>query len=256
MDDVQAHNDAQEPAEDSGAPSSKVAASKLAGRPRGWLSKIFGRHAPLWVKLVRTPLLAMTALFTIDAAVLPHMPGRPLTRGEKEMLHEVYGDSINYPDVRIHQSQATDMFLHYIGADGITKGNVIYLTSDVGGVDVAASTDSYNRYVFVHEGGHVWQGQNGLMPNAFVMFTSNFHNLLPGGGKDHADYRYTLVAGKDLTEYNIEQQASIITEDFFGAQGSGLVMFNHDGTDYKQLKQGYDGALKNFRANPAYPRNR
>lgn len=69
----------------------------------------------------------------------------------------------------------------------------------------------------------MWQNRNGAMPNTFAAFAHDFSHLSPGRGA-HADCRYSVLGGKDLLEYNVEQQA------------------------------GDDATLRNFRANPSYPR--
>ncbi len=223
-------------------------------KPRGWLGKIFGRHAPLWVKLIRTPVLGLAAVMTIDTAVLPQMPGRALTPGEGTMLREVYGDSIDYARVRVHQSPAADVYLSIMGQTAVTKGNVIFLETATGTDDIAKSGDTYLQYTLTHEGGHVWQGQNGVMPNAFSRMALNLSRFLPGDDK-HGDYRYSVLEGKDLLQYNVEQQASIITEFHFLSKGLQDPLFNSDAkAKPADVKAGYEATLKNFHANPSYPK--
>ncbi len=93
-----------------------------------------------------------------------------------------------------------------------------------------------------------------MMPNMFVTFAHNFSHLIPGRDT-FADYRYSVLEGKDLLEYNVEQQTSIITEAHFSKNGKQPPIFNTD-TNVKDSERqaGYDATLRNFRANPSYPR--
>lgn len=76
------------------------------------------------------------------------------------------------------------------------------------GPNAYASTDT-DRYkaLLVHELTHVWQGQNGIFTTAYVA-NSAWHQVFSGS----AAYKYT--PGKNWSEYNVEQQASIV-EDWY-----------------------------------------
>lgn len=227
-----------------------------AKKPRGWLSKVFGRHAPWWVRVLRSAALLVATLGVIDGAVLPNLPGRPLTADEKTMLREVYRDSVDYSKMRIHHSALADAFLHVSNQTATTRGNVIFIETTPEKDNYASpKADYYMQYTLVHEVGHVWQGQMGLMPNPVSMAALNFSRLFPGGDR-HTDYRYDVTAGRDLLEYNIEQQASIITEFHFAAKQGMEPLFNSRGSLTPQQMDGYRATLKNFIANPAYPKNR
>lgn len=247
------HGDMDQPLADTAAKDTPKPAAK---KPRGWLSKVFGRHAPWWVKVIRSAVLLVGTLATIDGVVLPNMPGRPLTPDEITMLREVYKDSVPYDKLRVHNSPLADAFLHATNATATTRGNVIFIETTPEKDNYASpKSDYYMQYTLVHEVGHVWQDHNGLMPNVVSMAILNFSRLLPGADA-HTDYRYDVTRGKDLLDYNIEQQASIITEFHFASKQGMEPIFNNGGTLTPQQMDGYRATLKNFIANPSYPKNR
>lgn len=141
-----------------------------------------------------------------------------------------------------------------MGQTAVARGNVIFVESTPDKDDYSKSTDTYMQYALTHEAAHVWQEQNGVMPGVIMTFAHNIGHLLPHDDK-HADYRYSVLTGKDLLEYNIEQQASIITEAHFSAKQLMPPLFSLDqNATEQQLRAGYDATLQNFRVNPSYPR--
>jgi len=233
--------------------ASVTTANAMKAKPRGWLSKVFGRHAPWWLRIARTTVLAFAGLMAVDGAVLPNMPGRHLTAGEETMLREVYKDSVPYNEMRIHQSALADAWLNVTGQTAVARGNVIFVERTPDKDDYSKTSDTYMQYAITHETGHVWQDRNGVMPGIVATFVHKISHMT--GGDKHADYRYSVLEGKDLLEYNIEQQASIITEAHFSAKGLMPPIFNTDGKATEaQLKAGYEATLRKFRENPSYPR--
>jgi hypothetical protein len=82
------------------------------------------------------------------------------------------------------------------------------------------TTSNYRRRLLIHELTHVWQGQHGV-PLGYVL-NSAFHQTLTGitNGGDVAP-AYSYSTGLKWSQYNCEQQASIV-EDWFasGSQSS------------------------------------
>lgn len=226
-------------------------------KPKGWLSKIFGRKAKWWMKALRTTALIAGGLMATDRLVLPNLPGRPLTRDETAMLQDVYKDSVDFTKVRIHNSPLADVFLNWMGADAVARDNLIYMSTTMDMHNYGAkNAEPYIQYALTHEAAHVWQHQNGVMPNVFHMTALNIGRFFPGKDR-HEDYRYSVLEGKDLLQYNIEQQAGIITDFAFAAKGTMPAIFENNVNAPKQdVQAGYEATLKNFRANPSYPRNR
>jgi len=71
---------------------------------------------------------------------------------------------------------------------------------------------------------------------------------------DHKAYEYTLEAGKDILDYKIEQQASII-EDYYRVTYAGLpVHIGRMKNNYSDVKKDklFDKVLAKFITNPKY----
>ena len=220
------------------------------------IRKAVSPSAPIWVRAIRVVVLSAAALFGIDQAVLPNLPGRDLTKGESAMLREVFKDSVDYKKVRVHHSATADRILRWMGAEAVTHKNLIFMSQNACAKNYASCRDSYAKYVFVHEAAHVWQAQNGLMPGKLRMAFENYRRLVPGGDY-HKHYEYSLQERKPLTAYNVEQQASIITDYHMHVRrGEGEMAFLNLDTAESPAAQrkDYERTLGDFRRNPAYPR--
>lgn len=225
----------------------------MAGRV---LRKAVSPSAPIWVRAIRVVVLSAAALFGMDQAVLPNLPGRDLTAGETRMLREIFKDSVDYKKVRIHHSPTADRILRWMGAEAVTHKNLIFMSQSACAKNYASCRDNYPQYVFVHEAAHVWQAQNGLMPGPLRMAFENYRRLIPNGDY-HTHYEYSLQDGKPLTAYNVEQQASIITDYYMHVRkGSGDMAFlNLDAPANTDTRRNdYERTLAEFRQRPAYPR--
>ncbi len=225
----------------------------MAGR---MLRKAVSPRAPIWVRACRVVALSAAALFGIDQAVLPNLPGRDLTAGETKMLREIFKDSVDYKKVRIHHSAAADRILGWMGAEAVTHKNLIFMSQSACAKNYTACQDNDPKYVLVHEAAHVWQTQNGLMPGRLRMAFENYRRLIPNGDY-HKHYEYSLQQGKPLTAYNVEQQASIITDYYMHVRKgeADRAFLNLDvHKDAAARKKDYERTLADFRRRPAYPR--
>lgn len=225
---------------------------------RGSLGKAVSRKAPVWVKACRTLVLSAAALLGIDQVLLPNLPGRSLTDGETTMLREVFKDSVDYSKIRVHQSGTAHRWLNMQGAEGVTHKNVIIIRDNPCKNDYSACNDDYYKYVFMHESAHVWQSQNNLMPGTLTLAFENYRRLLPGD-KYHTHYEYKLSPDKPLTAYNVEQQASIITDYHMHIKtgASNRAFLNLDTHDSLLAERAaYERTLAPFHQNPSYPRHR
>lgn len=233
-----------------------VRQSNVLGKLRSGLAKAVSRKAPVWVKACRTLLLTAATLVGIDQVLLPNLPGRALTAGETAMLREVFKDSVDYNKVRVHQSAAATRWLDWQGAEGVTHKNVIIIRDNACKNDYSHCASDYHKYVFMHEAAHVWQGQNGLMPGALKLAFENYSRLLPGE-KYHQHYEYGLKPDKPLESYNVEQQASIITDYHMhiktGAQTYAFLNLD-EYPSFAAEKAAYERTLAPFHQNPAYLR--
>lgn len=176
------------------------------------------------------------------------MKSRKLTDGEIDLAKSVFGDAVDYAAVRIvngkfafFQSKHTSM---------APDGN-IYMAASLRADDYSRE-DPVTQSVFIHEMAHVWQYQNKILhplkTGAKLMLRHAF--------RYRSAYPYRLDAKKDLTDYNMEQQASII-QDYFLFNKLGH--FRWQGNCKNTLKNAekarvYEQVLEKFMENPAYAR--
>ena len=121
--------------------------------------------------------------------------GRELTSDEIATLRQVYGDSIDYSQVRIKEGNSG---LFSLFGRPFTQGDTIYIPKG----SLPLSPD-----VLVHEMGHVWQFQHGgtdYMSEA--LWAQNF-----GEGYD---FSKGIDEGKSFSELNPEQQAELMQQAY------------------------------------------
>ncbi|WP_324020578.1 type IV secretion protein Rhs [Pantoea sp. JZ29] len=124
---------------------------------------------------------------------------RRMTLGEIAMARRIFGDSVAYNRIWIH----CDSYLPF----GLQKQNYamtpngeLWYRKPMYKEDFSSNAVLIeDKYVFIHELGHVWQHQNGQWVR------------LRGAFSWAADYTYELDKNK-LTDYSLEQQASILAD--------------------------------------------
>lgn len=173
---------------------------------------------------------------------------RMLTVGEIALARKIYHDAIDYQKVRIHKGR----FMFFQPNDsGMTPNGEIYMSGNAYYADYSVLRPQAKAF-FIHEMAHVWQYQLNILNPVLAAVGESFSHAF---NYDKA-YEYTLDANKDLLDYKIEQQASII-EDYMrvfvynikpnigGLQGS-----------LQEAIRGqlYQRVLKLFLANPGYAR--
>lgn len=172
-------------------------------------------------------------------------PNRPLTPGEMALLRPIFRDGIDYAQVRVIDNsfplQPANVYM--------TPRGHVYAPGDLWRSDFSAGSASA-RMVFVHEMTHVWQFANGmdLIGQGFVEF-SRYR------GQYEKAYPYELARGRDLVDYGMEQQASIV-EDYFAitvAHDRPHRITNQGLTD-QDRDELYATVLKNFLGNARYAR--
>ncbi|MDD3596822.1 hypothetical protein [Sulfuricurvum sp.] len=132
---------------------------------------------------------------------------RSLTSGEINMLQNIFGNSINYADVKIYNSS----FDRGVSIDGN-----IGIPSDKYHPDFSTleSTKLADQALLIHEMTHVWQSQNGYE----VLETGLTLQAMYESHRDDPTianpYDYQLDPNKTFKDYNMEQQASMM-EDYF-----------------------------------------
>ncbi len=149
-------------------------------------------------------------------------PSRGLNDSEIQMLRQVYGDSIDYSQVRIKQGGSTDwtnMAPHVVG-------NTVYMTSAWGGdnFNPDGTLTDVGLETLVHEMGHIWQNQNGGGDYIHRALLAQFTSKLESGSRNGAyEWREGVAQGKSFAELNPEQQAGLMEEIGRGLKGDGQV---------------------------------
>lgn len=168
------------------------------------------------------------------AALLAHSPahGRTLTDGERAFLAPLFRDAVDYDAVRVVRGRA---FALQGARTLVTLGSAIYAPDAVYCDDFAA-TAIERRAVLVHEVAHVWQASVGINVIAGAV-----RAFFAAGGRYTRAYRYHLLPGRDLTDYGIEQQASILEHYFLAAP---------------REQPRFARVLRRFLADPRYPLRR
>ncbi len=151
---------------------------------------------------------AIQTVFGLEA------PGRRLTDQEIATLRKVYGDSIDYDQVRIKEGFAG---LFSTNDRAFVHGNTVYMKDNV-----------IDEHLLVHEMAHVWQFQNGgsdYMSEALI-------SQEWGNGYDWQK----SIPATPWNELEPEQQAEFLADayasGFFNGTGNRFVRNGVDYTDY------------------------
>jgi hypothetical protein len=178
---------------------------------------------------------------------------RSLTQGERDLARSMFRDSIDFSRVRVHDDKY--MFFQPDNS-GMTPNGEIYVDG-IYSADYSGESPQRQAF-FIHEMVHVWQYQTGIL-TAGVIGSAILEMIGRAGDYDSA-YPYVLDSSKDLTDYNLEQQASIV-EDYFRITRLGLeprrarlpysrtCAPNPRGTPTRQL---YETVLDRFLKDPTY----
>ena len=176
-------------------------------------------------------LLAMLAGL-VAASPPPALSGRALTRGERALLAPLFQDAVDYDAIRIVRGRG---FPLQGDRTLVTVHDVVYVPPTFYSDDFARESAEL-RAALVHEVAHVWQYTSGV-----DVLGGALRALLSTRGRYARAYRYELAPGRDLLDYSIEQQATIL-EDYYLARGRAAARF--------------DGVLRRFLADPRYARRR
>lgn len=145
------------------------------------------------------------AISGVQTALGWEKPSRGLTSEEERQLRMVFGDSIDYSQVRIKEGNA-GLFSLNDKDRPFTTGNTIYMKKN-------KDDAGFERTLF-HEMMHVWQFQNGG-----ASYQSGSLRAQAFGGDDPYNYRDAIAQGKKWNELNPEQQAHLIEDAWF----SGII---------------------------------
>ncbi|MDI1229374.1 MAG: Rhs element Vgr protein [bacterium] len=173
------------------------------------------------------------------------MVSRPLTKGEAALAKTVFGDSIDYAAVTINDGKFAGF--HPEGTAMAPNGNLFMYGCYV---DDYSKLETYGQSLFIHEMTHVWQYQNKILaPIAEAVKLNLKHKF-----NYRVAYDYELESGKDLTDYNMEQQASIVQDHFALKNEAGSEYWsNCQNAEYGAQRMAlYEQVLDKFLKDPAY----
>ncbi len=177
-------------------------------------------------------LMGGRALSAVQTLIGVEPPGRKLSGDEIATLRQVYGNSIDYSQIRIKEGKSG---LFSTTGRAFTHGNTIYIPPE----NLPLTPD-----LLVHESAHVWQHQNG---GTDYMSEALYAQYLGDG----YEFEKGLKEGKSWSQLNPEQQAEFLQQ----AQLSGYFdgpdrRFVYNGTDYTDALK---AALQQVRAGQGAP---
>ena len=130
---------------------------------------------------------------------------RHLTTGEIDLVHSVFGDSIDTEQVRLVEGKWWP-FQPKRSAMA-PMGNIYFHPSGGGWSDDFSKEPLPRQGFLIHEMTHVWQAQKG----------GRFY--LPLMRHPFCRYSYALKPGRAFESYGLEQQAEIVRHTFLAVRG-------------------------------------
>jgi len=163
-------------------------------------------------------------------------PARGLKPEEITELRKVFGDSVDYSQIRVHDNVKDGL----VGSNrAMTLGNDIYMPGD-------RTSDSSYAATLVHEMTHAWQSQNGGPDYAAKAIEAQLTG--PGGGYD---WEAGVKQGQGWAQLNPEQQGELIQNAYeSGWFNNPSQPFNYNGTDYTSVIQSAVDQLRNRQGAP------
>lgn len=133
---------------------------------------------------------------------------RPLSPGEIALARSIFGDAIDYADVRLFKGKWWPF--HPRNAAMAPTGH-IWFHPEAGGWSEDFSKETLgSQGFFIHELTHVWQAQK------------SGRLYLPLMRHPFCRYAYKLRPGKPFHRYGLEQQAEIVRHRFLADRGVSL----------------------------------
>jgi len=167
---------------------------------------------------VRSPVVEETVRQGSEA--ISTIMGRPLLQGEIALARSVFGDSIDYSQVRVVESDILD----YSGLP-----NTLTVPVDFR-VDVEAAAQQRHDLPterFMHEITHIWQYQHGGTGYISEAILSYIPYYITEGRREGV-YSYKIIPGQSFFEYPVEHQAQIVTDYFWASIRLARVDENRD----------------------------
>lgn len=133
---------------------------------------------------------------------------RGLTNGEVALCRSVFGNSIDYPRVRLHRRRWWPLQPRNVVM--APNGHIYFHPGSPLWSEDFASRPIDRQGLLIHEMTHVWQAQT----------KGRFYLILMR--HPFCRYRYRLIQGRRFERYGIEQQAEIVRHVFLMRQGMRL----------------------------------
>lgn len=177
---------------------------------------------------------------------------RTLTENEIAFAQDLFNDSIRYEYVEVYNKRFYPTFFQNKNR-AVAYKNQISAPGQSYSDDFGLSENPIKKSVFIHEIFHIWQYQNDVL-DPRIEFAME---MISRGFNHQACYRYKLHEGKDLLNYNFEQQPAIVQDYFL------LKKFDIESSyknrhlrkmDKTTLLNAYESVLKNFLDDPSYAR--
>ena len=175
---------------------------------------------------------------------------RKLTQGEVALSQSIFGNSIDYDRVKIKNYP-----LHIWQPKNVSMAPVghIYCYKTYKNDFSKASLSSQAH--FLHEMTHVWQYQNKVKHPVL----SAAKDMVKYKFNYNAAYAYTPSEKKDLTTYNLEQQACIIQDYFLmkrGVHPQRVKNYMVGPEAFQKTQKDLSKMLRHFLNNPEYAKRK
>jgi type VI secretion system secreted protein VgrG len=143
---------------------------------------------------------------------------RELTPGEIKMCRPIFKDSIYYSEVKIHKGEWLPFDMQPDDTAMSPNGEIFFPTATYQ-EDFSKAQNPKDKIWFMHEIAHVWQWNRGYRGRLKAM--GFLYGLVSWTSKRGTrlvyEYYYPENKYKKLSEFNMEQQAEIISH-YFGAK--------------------------------------
>jgi hypothetical protein len=133
---------------------------------------------------------------------------RHLTPGEIELARSIFGDAIDYGQVRMIRRKWWPFQPRSVAM--APSGNVHFHPHSELWSEDFSKEPLHRQGLFIHELTHVWQAQK------------RGRLYLPLMRHPFCRYRYELEAGRRFEDYGLEQQAEIVRHRFLAERGRPL----------------------------------
>ncbi|MEC7701743.1 MAG: hypothetical protein VYC19_03230 [Pseudomonadota bacterium] len=174
---------------------------------------------------------------------------------QKQKLKLIFQNSIDIEDITFRQSKMTDVMIEMLNADAFVLDDTMHMHTRY--KDYKGDKNLV-PWLFAHEHVHVWQnklcGSND--PHLLYAVAHDYYHAHFQTPEERQDvsYRYRLTDDRDLSDYNREQQASIVA-DYFAIKAGGYAIYLDLNQSQIRDMHLYESVLKNFLEDPSYISN-